>query len=100
MGWEAAKAMIAGVGELLDDDGLFVLYGPFNYNNTYTCESNARFDIWLKQGNKESGIRNFEDVEQLANSAGMFLQHDYDMPANNRILCWTKTNNNMGMNEQ
>jgi cyclopropane fatty-acyl-phospholipid synthase-like methyltransferase len=94
MGWEAVKAMIAGVGKLLPDRGLLVLYGPFNYNNTYTSDSNARFDIWLKDRDPESGIRNYEDVEQLANAAGMYLQNDYAMPANNRILCWMKQNVN------
>ncbi len=90
MGWDSVKAMIAGVGQLLPDNGLLVLYGPFNYNNAYTSDSNARFDIWLKQSNPESGIRNFEDVELLANAAGLYIQHDYAMPANNRLLCWVK----------
>jgi cyclopropane fatty-acyl-phospholipid synthase-like methyltransferase len=94
MGWDAGRAMIAGVGKLLAYGGLFVLYGPFNYNNTYTSDSNARFDVWLKGKSPESGIRNFEDIEQLANEADMWLQHDYAMPANNRILCWEKRNNN------
>ncbi len=90
MGWDAVKAMIAGVGKLLSEGGLLVLYGPFNYNNSYSSESNASFDVWLKQRNPESGIRNFEDLESLAAAAGMYLQDDYAMPANNRILCWVK----------
>lgn len=95
MGWEAVKSMISGVGKLLPADGLFVLYGPFNYNNTYTSDSNARFDTWLKERNPESGIRNFEDIEQLTDTAGLTFQADYEMPANNRILCWTKQNNDI-----
>ena len=90
IGWDSVKAMMAGVGKLLPDNGMLVLYGPFNYNNAYTSDSNARFDIWLKQRDPESGIRNFEDVEQLANAANLFIQHDYAMPANNRLLCWIK----------
>ena len=90
IGWDSVKAMIAGAGKLLPDNGLLVLYGPFNYNNAYTSESNARFDIWLKQRDPESGIRNFEDVEKLANAAGLYIQHDYAMPANNRLICWIK----------
>ena len=90
IGWDSVKAMIAGAGKLLPDNGLLVLYGPFNYNNAYTSESNARFDIWLKQRDPESGIRNFEDVEKLANAAGLYRQQDYAMPANNRLLCWVK----------
>ncbi len=90
IGWDSVKAMIAGAGKLLPNNGLLVLYGPFNYNNAYTSKSNARFDIWLKQRDPESGIRNFEDVEQLANAADLYIQHDYAMPANNRLLCWVK----------
>ena len=90
MGWDAVKAMIAGVGKLLSEGGLLVLYGPFNYNNSYSSESNASFDIWLKERNPESGIRDFEEVDQLAREAGLYLQDDYAMPANNRILCWKK----------
>ncbi len=90
IGWDSVKAMIAGAGKLLPDNGLLVLYGPFNYNNAYTSESNARFDIWLKQRDPESGIRNFEDVEKLANAADLYIQQDYAMPANNRLICWVK----------
>ena len=90
IGWDSVKAMMAGAGKLLPDNGMLVLYGPFNYNNAYTSESNARFDIWLKQRDPESGIRNFEDVEKLANAAGLYIQHDYAMPANNRLVCWVK----------
>jgi cyclopropane fatty-acyl-phospholipid synthase-like methyltransferase len=92
MSWESARAMIKGVGKLLPDKGLFVLYGPFNYMGAYTSDSNARFDVWLKERNPESGIRHFEEIEQLANTAGMYLQDDFEMPANNRILCWMKQN--------
>ena len=90
MSWEAVVATYAGAGELLHTGGLFLAYGPFNYANRYTSESNARFDAWLKQRDPASGVRNFEDVDALARQAGMSLQQDYAMPANNRILCWQK----------
>ena len=90
VGWDSVKSMIAGAGRLLPDNGLLVLYGPFNYNNAYTSESNARFDVWLRQRDPDSGIRNFEDVDKLANAADLYLQHDYAMPANNRLIYWRK----------
>jgi len=89
-GWDAVQALFAGVGKLLPDNGLLVLYGPFNYNNAYTSESNARFDLWLKQRDPVSGIRNFEDVDALATKASLHLQRDYAMPANNRLIYWVK----------
>jgi hypothetical protein len=68
-----------------------MLYGPFNYNNKYTSDSNERFDAWLKARDSNSGIRNFEDINTLAERAGLALVRDYEMPANNRILCWKKS---------
>ena len=90
IGWDSVKAMIAGAGRLLPDKGMLVLYGPFNYNNAYTSESNARFDMWLRQRDPDSGIRDFEDVDQLAKAADLYIQRDYAMPANNRLICWVK----------
>lgn len=90
MSMEMVSACIAGVGKLLPPGGLFLVYGPFNYNGEYTSGSNAQFDQWLAAQNPDSAIRDFETVDQLAQQAGMVLQDDFAMPANNRILCWRK----------
>lgn len=90
MHWSDVQALFAGVGKLLPAQGLFALYGPFNYGNQYTSDSNARFDDWLKNRDPNSGIRNFEDLNQLAEQAAMQPHDDVAMPANNRILCWRK----------
>jgi len=90
MSWDEVVHFINGVGKLLMTNGYFCLYGPFNYNKQYTSESNARFDQWLKSRDILSGIRNFEDLDQLANNVSMSLFQDYEMPANNRLLCWRK----------
>jgi len=91
MSWGAVEKLFAGVGKLLSMDGLFLLYGPFNDNHQYSSDSNRHFDQHLKQRDPRSGIRDFEAVDQLAQQAGMVLQQDYPMPANNRLLCWRKT---------
>jgi cyclopropane fatty-acyl-phospholipid synthase-like methyltransferase len=90
MSWQAVQRMFAGIGRILEADGLVCLYGPFNYGGTFTSDSNARFDAWLKERDPLSGIRHFEDMDALAEQAGMTLQNDYAMPANNRILVWCK----------
>jgi SAM-dependent methyltransferase len=64
------------------------LYGPYNYNNQFTSESNARFDATLKDRDPNSGIRDFEAINALANSHGFTLQKDLAMPSNNRLLAW------------
>jgi cyclopropane fatty-acyl-phospholipid synthase-like methyltransferase len=91
MHWQEVEALFDGIGRMLPAGGLFVLYGPFNYRGAYTSDSNARFDAWLKERDPESGIRDFEALNGLAGQAGMTLQQDYEMPANNRILCWRKS---------
>jgi cyclopropane fatty-acyl-phospholipid synthase-like methyltransferase len=91
MSWQAVEIMFKGIGEVLLDQGIFCLYGPFNYHGRYTSESNARFDEWLKARDPQSGVRDIEAINQLAIDAGMTLKKDYEMPANNRLLVWTKT---------
>ena len=90
MGWEKVESMFAGIGHVLARQGSFCLYGPFNYQGHYTSDSNERFDQWLKARDPRSGIRNFEDLDTLARTAGMTLLRDHAMPANNRILVWQK----------
>lgn len=82
--------LIKGVGALLKSKGSFVIYGPFNYNGEYTSESNQRFDQWLKERDAASGIKHFEEIVAQAESNGMSLATDFEMPANNRILHFIK----------
>jgi SAM-dependent methyltransferase len=90
MPWESVQKMFKRVGEQLPAGGRFALYGPFNYGGHYSSDSNARFDDWLKSRDPLSGIRHFEGLNQLASLAQLDLQGDYEMPANNRVLCWEK----------
>lgn len=88
MSWRAVQALFYGLENKMNKGGLFVLYGPFNYNGEYSSDSNARFDLWLKQRDPMSGIRDFNDLEQLAKQVGLIFECDYEMPVNNRILVW------------
>ena len=90
MSWEMVLNFFKGVGQVLDKDGVFILYGPFNYQGQYTSQSNANFDLLLKDNNPLSAIRDFEALNQLAQKVGLSLVNDFAMPANNRILCWEK----------
>lgn len=77
-----------GCSQLRRDGTQLIVYGPFNYGGRFTTESNARFDDWLKERDPASGIRDFEWVDELAQSAGFRLCADEAMPANNRLLHW------------
>ena len=91
MGWPQVEAFFAGVGKVLQEDGLLIVYGPFNYGGEFTSDSNRAFDQWLKDRDPASGIRDFEAVDALARAIGLALVEDNAMPANNRALVWQKT---------
>ncbi len=88
MAWPEVEKMFQGIGRVLAENGLVALYGPFNYNGTFTSPSNAAFDAWLKGRDPNSGIRDFEALNELAGTQGMVLERDYPMPANNHTLVW------------
>ena len=88
--WPHVIGMFKGIAKVLKAGGKFAQYGPFNYDGEYTSESNARFDMWLKNRDPQSGIRDIRDLQALAGEQGMTLIKDYEMPANNRILVWKK----------
>ena len=90
MHWQEVECLICNSGKMLPVQGKFILYGPFNYQKRYTSDSNAHFDKWLKARDPMSGIRNFEDINDLATGAGLQFCRDMEMPANNRILYWEK----------
>ncbi len=91
MALKSAQHFISQVAKALPVGGRFLAYGPFNYNGGYTSESNARFDLWLKQQDPQSAIRDFEMLDEYACSARLNLAGDYTMPANNRLLVWQKS---------
>ena len=86
----AIRSYYERIGALLPPGGVFCQYGPFKYRGQFTSDSNARFDLWLKQIDSARGIRDFEAMQQLANSVGLALRADHEMPANNRLLEWVK----------
>ena len=91
MAWNNVVDYFNYSANLLKKNGLFILYGPFNYDGNYTSQSNANFDQWLKSRDHKSGIRDFEALDNLAKLNNMMLKYDVEMAANNRILCWEKT---------
>ncbi|MFT5851971.1 MAG: cyclopropane fatty-acyl-phospholipid synthase-like methyltransferase [Colwellia sp.] len=91
MSWPLVQKLFKLVEKTLNKNGMLCLYGPFNYQGKYSSESNANFDLWLKERDEQSGIRDFETICQLAIKAGLSLKEDVEMPANNRMLIFQKT---------
>ncbi|MGB0664156.1 MAG: DUF938 domain-containing protein [Pontibacterium sp.] len=78
------------LGEALKPGANAVIYGPFKYQGGYTSDSNAEFDQWLKARDPRSGIRDIEQVCELAQAVGLELEQDHPMPANNQCLHFVK----------
>jgi hypothetical protein len=91
MGWEEVRTLFRRLPEVLDADAVVAVYGPFNYGGRFTSDSNAAFDARLKSDDPRRGIRDFEAVDALAREAGLALEEDHAMPANNRCLVWRRT---------
>jgi uncharacterized protein DUF938 len=92
MSWAEVVKLFDALPALTTAGAKLVIYGPFNYAGKFTSASNAAFDRSLKQREPQMGIRDFADVNQLAQSAGFALLDDVAMPANNRCLVWQRTN--------
>jgi len=100
MSWPEVELMFTGISKCLASEdgagdgeecsGYFCLYGPFNYDGAFTSTSNEQFDRFLKARDPQSGIRDLNDLRQLASQVGMTLINDHEMPVNNRILVWKK----------
>lgn len=90
MPWQGVEACLRLAAQQLYTGGVFLVYGPFNYDGDYTSESNAQFDQWLKAQDPTRGIRDIEALKAFAVTVGLSLKDDIEMPANNRILLWHK----------
>ncbi len=90
MSMAAVEAMFRLVSQTLISEACFFLYGPFMDNGRHTSESNARFDLWLKTGDPQRGVRDVTCLKQISKPLLLDLVDDIAMPENNRILIWQK----------
>lgn len=90
MSWKQCKNLMKMLGGNLREGSQVIIYGPFNYNGKFTSKSNEQFDTFLKERDAQSGIRSFEDVDKNMLKNGFTLYKDYEMPANNRVLVYTR----------
>jgi len=71
--WRVAEGLFAGAGRYLLANGRLFLYGPFKRGGEHTAPSNAAFDKSLRDNNPEWGVRDIDDLQRLAASAGLKL---------------------------
>ena len=92
---EVMHSCLKGSSKCLKHLGIFCVYGPFRFGGEFTSPSNAQFNYSLKTDNPGWGIRNFEQLCQLAEERGLTFQHNYLMPANNQLLVYKKHSQTM-----
>ena len=89
--WRVAEGLFAGAGRYLRSDGRLFLYGPFKREGKHTAMSNAVFDTSLREQDADWGVRDIVDLEKLAAGVGLALVETVQMPANNMILVFGRS---------
>lgn len=88
--WSACLGLMAGAKQVLPNQGILYLYGPFKQGGEHTADSNAAFDESLRAQNPEWGVRNLEDVVEVAMTHNFSLLKTVAMPANNLSVVFQK----------
>lgn len=86
----AVERMFGLAGTVLEDGGLFCLYGPFRFAQRFSTPSNASFDAALRERDPAMGIRDLERLDGFARESGLTVLRRYAMPANNELVIWRK----------
>ena len=79
-----------GAGRVLTLGGLLYLYGPFREGGRHTAPSNEAFDASLKLRDPAWGVRDLEEVAELAARQGLAFAERVEMPANNLSLLFRR----------
>jgi SAM-dependent methyltransferase len=89
--WAATLALFDGVREILPPEGVLFLYGPYRRGGRHAAPSNEKFDADLRAHNPEWGLRDIDELAEVADRVGFALAEIVDMPANNFSLVFRKT---------
>jgi SAM-dependent methyltransferase len=81
--WPATEALLRHAQRMLSVGAPLVLYGPFRLGGQHTAPSNAAFDASLQGRNAAWGVRDLDEVVQLAARYEFALAETVPMPANN-----------------
>ncbi|WP_201861407.1 DUF938 domain-containing protein [Microvirga soli] len=88
--WQATQGLMAGAGRTLPRGGVLYLYGPYKESGAHTALSNEAFDQDLRRRNPQWGVRDLEQVTELAGGHGLELVERIPMPANNLSLVFRR----------
>ncbi len=84
-------ALMRGAARHLAPQGVLVTYGPYLVDGVATAPSNLAFDADLRSRNPAWGLRRLADVVREAAAAGLRLDGQIAMPANNLTLVFRRS---------
>eukprot|EP00985_Skeletonema_marinoi_P000125 scaffold35_cov131-Skeletonema_marinoi.AAC.10 len=87
--WEATIGLMKCAGKTLRKGGMLLCYGPYKIGGT-AVESNLNFDRSLKSRDSRWGVRNLEDVIEVAKKEGITFDSYIEMPAHNLSVLFRK----------
>jgi len=88
--WETTEALFCGAQTLLEPGSLLITYGPYRLHGQHTAPSNAAFDENLRSRDPRWGVRDIDELTELARGTGLSLEERVQMPANNMTLVWRR----------
>jgi hypothetical protein len=88
--WAAALGLLDGARRVLEPGAPLILYGPWIVPDIETAPSNLAFDADLKARDPAWGLRRVDDLATEADARGFALADQRAMPANNRMLLFTR----------
>jgi hypothetical protein len=65
--------------------------GAYREGGQHTVPSNVAFDEWLKAKDRRFGVRNLEDVEDVARASGFSRVRLARLPANNLLVAFARS---------
>lgn len=86
----AIEPLFDHADDVLADEAVLYVYGPFKYRDRELEPSNQRFDRALQARDPDQGLRYAGDVVDAAEARGFEFVEDRGMPANNRSLVWKR----------
>ena len=72
-------------------DGILALYGPFKVNGQFTSDGNRDFDASLRGRNASWGIREMDQVVDIALKENLGHVETIPMPANNFLILFRRS---------
>jgi len=88
--WSVCEGLFKGAARVLKPGGTIYLYGPFKIDGEHTALSNVKFEQWLKDMDLSFGVRDLEDVKDVAALNDFSHLESCTMPANNFIQVFRK----------